>query len=126
MSAAAADGSASSSSALIVASPQPQRSGGGGASSINDAGELVLADGSIVGSRANKHIYKQHVRPSRDLVAIAAHYKQLALNTNVKQENPRIYRRKREAFHQRARKREDLAKSIRENFQFHFRAQVSF
>jgi hypothetical protein len=59
-------------------------------------------------------------------VAIAAHYKQLALNTNVKQENPRIYRKKREAFHLRARKREDLAKGLGGNFQFHFRAQVSY
>lgn len=121
------DGTASSSSALVVAAPKaPTRQGGGGASSINEAGELVLANGSIVGSRAHKVLYKQHVLPSRDLVAIAAHYKQLALNTNVKQENPRIYRRKREAFHLRARKREDLMKGLAANFQFHFRAQVSY
>ena len=122
--------SSSSSTALVAVKDDsrapPQRAGGGGASGINEAGELVLADGSIIGSRQHKHIYKQHIRPSRDLVAIAAHYKQLALNTNVKQENPRIYRRKREAYHQRARKREDLAKGLHANFQFHFRAQVSY
>lgn len=85
----------------------------------------MLADGSIVGSRAHKHIYKQNVRPTRELVAITHNYKQLALATNIK-ENPRIARRKKEQFHVRARKREDLMKGIKANTQFHFRAQVSF
>jgi hypothetical protein len=129
--AVAADKSSSSSSALVAvsaakdASDAPRR-GGGGASSINDAGELVLADGSIVGARQHKQLYKQHVRPTRpDVDAIAQNYKRLALTTDVR-ENPRIYRRKKEAFHQRARKREDLAKGLHGNFQFHFRAQVSY
>jgi len=107
------------------AAPAPRR-GGGGASSINDAGELVLADGSIVGARQHQRIYKQHIRPARPEVdAIAQNYKRLALTTDVR-ENPRIYRRKREAFHLRARKREDLAKGLGANFQHHFRAQVSY
>jgi hypothetical protein len=127
----ASKSSSSSSSALVAvssakdASDAPRR-GGGGASSINDAGELVLADGSIVGARQHKQLYKQHVRPTRpDVDAIAQNYKRLALTTDVR-ENPRIYRRKKEAFHQRARKREDLAKGLHGNFQFHFRAQVSY
>lgn len=125
----AAAGSSSSSTAVVaVAKEEPaRRAGGGGASSINDAGELVLADGSIVGSRVHKRIYKQHIRPARaeELNAIAANYKRLALSTDVR-ENPRIYRRKKEMFHQRARKREDLAKGLAANVQHHFRAQVSY
>lgn len=125
---AASSDSAASTAMIAVSAVKDEpirRAGGGGASSINDAGELVLADGSIVGSRALKHLYKQHVRPSKDLDDIARNYKRLALTTDVR-ENPRIYRRKREAFHLRARKREDLAKGLCGNFQFHFRAQVSY
>lgn len=125
------DGSASSSSAksstalVAVDKSEPRRTGGGGAASINDAGELVLADGSIVGNRQHKAVYKQHVRPSRELAVITQSYKQMALATNVK-ENPRIARRKREQFHVRARKREDLHTGRWANNQKHFRAQVLF
>ena len=123
---ASADKSTTALVAVSAAKDEPiRRAGGGGASSINDAGERVLADGSIVGSRANKVLYKQHVRPSREIDAIAENYKQLRLTTDVR-ENPRIYRRKKEMFHVRARKREDLMKGIKGNMQFHFRAQVMF
>jgi len=122
--AASASAGVSSSTALVAVEPM-RRAGGGGASSINDAGELVLADGSIIGARQNKILYKQHVRPSQAVGEIVSEYKRLALTTDVR-ENPRIYRRKREMFHQRARKREDLAKGLGGNFQFHFRAQVSY
>jgi len=124
-SSSAAASSSSSSTALIAVSAEPRRSGGGGASGINEAGELILADGSIVGTRQLKHIYRQHVRPSREVESIARNYKQLALTTNVK-ENPRVYRRAREFHHVKARKREELAKGLHGNFQHHFRAQVMF
>lgn len=124
--ASSSSSSSSSSTALVVKEDAPRRAGGGGAASINDAGELVLADGSIVGSRQLKHIYKQHVRPNHGVVGeIARNYKQLALTTNIK-ENPRLARRKKEFYHVRARKREDLMKGIRANIQMHYRDQVMF
>jgi len=54
------ESSAGKSKALIPATAAPRRRHLAG---LNDAGELVMSDGSIIGHRSLAHVYRQNVKP---------------------------------------------------------------
>lgn len=118
---------------------------------MNDAGELVLSDGSIVGHRQHNKAYRQNLRPVRpaqqgliqgadgsassstssSLVPIIQQYKQMQLYSYGKNDAsstalPRFMKKAKEHYMSRQQKKHYLSVGLHNNFQHHFRAQVLF
>lgn len=109
---------------------------------MNDLGELVLSDGSTVGHRQFKHVYRQNIKPppqkeSQIIALMASSYRQLQLPgygggstaltqsraNNTKKDAPAGFR---EAWWHHAKRKDFLKVGMAGNIQMHYRAQVQF
>jgi pre-60S factor REI1 len=113
---------------------------------MNDLGELVLTDGSTVGHRQYKHVYRQNFKPapekdSQIIALMASSYRQLQLPgyngtststtvtlsrsvaNNTKKDAPAGFR---EAWWSNAKRKDLLKVGMANNIQKHYRAQVQF